>query len=127
MERIIKSMEDKYLLPALDMVEKVFTDSESPEEGALVRSLVEEIRGKRWYLPQLELIMVDDQDEVIGYGRVKYLLKHTIEFTASPLFVPVGVNDQLQVSLVNLIDRLIVKCSKPVQTKPIVVIGVLNS
>ena len=65
--RIIKSMEEKYLLPALDLVEAVFTDHESAEEGKLVRSLVEEIRAKRFYLPELELIMVDEQDKVIGY------------------------------------------------------------
>jgi predicted N-acetyltransferase YhbS len=61
-------MEDKYLLPALDLVETVFTDSECAENGKLVRSLVEEIRSKRFYEPKLELIMVDsDTDEVIGY------------------------------------------------------------
>ena len=67
MERIIKPMEEKYLLPALDLVEAVFTASESAENGALVRRLVEEIRSKRFYLPELELIMVDETDEVIGY------------------------------------------------------------
>ena len=66
--RIIKSMEEKYLVPALDMVEAVFTAHSDPEEGRLVRSLVEEIRSKRFYLPELELIMVDgDTDDVIGY------------------------------------------------------------
>ena len=66
--RMIKSMEDKYLLPSLELVEQVFTDSECAENGKLVRSLVEEIRSKRFYLPKLELIMVDsDTDEVIGY------------------------------------------------------------
>ena len=66
--RIIKSMEEKYLVPALDMVEAVFTAHSDPEEGRLVRSLVEEIRSKRFYMPELELIMVDgDTDQVIGY------------------------------------------------------------
>lgn len=65
--RIIKSMEEKYLVPALELVEAVFTASESAEEGALVRRLVEEIRSKRWYLPELELIMVNEADEIIGY------------------------------------------------------------
>ena len=68
MARIIKSMEEKYLLPALDLVETVFTDHENAREGRLVRTLVEEIRSKRFYLPELELVMVDsDTDEVIGY------------------------------------------------------------
>ena len=66
--RIIKSMEEKYLLPSLDMVEAVFTAHENEQEGKLVRSLVEEIRSKRFYLPELELVMVESvSDEVIGY------------------------------------------------------------
>ncbi len=64
--RTIQSMEEKYLLPSLELVEAVFTDHESIEEGKLVRSLVEEIRSKKYYLPELELIMVED-GEVIGY------------------------------------------------------------
>ena len=67
MERIIKSMEEKYLVPALELVEGVFTASETAEDGALVRRLVEEIRSKRFYLPELELIMVNEADEIIGY------------------------------------------------------------
>ena len=67
MERIIKSMEEKYLLPSLDLAEQVFTDSETAEDGAIVRSLIEEIRSKRFYLPELELIMVNEADEIMGY------------------------------------------------------------
>ena len=65
--RIIKSMEEKYLLPSLELVEAVFTDYENEEDAKITRSLVEEIRSKRFYLPELELIMVDEKDEVIGY------------------------------------------------------------
>ena len=66
--RIIKAMEDTYLLPSLELVEAVFTDHENAEEGKLVRSLVEEIRSKRFYDPRLELVMVEsDTDEVVGY------------------------------------------------------------
>ena len=64
--RIIKSMEEKYLLPSAELVEQVFTESESAEEGAMVRRLVEEIRSKKYYEPRLELIMVE-KEEVIGY------------------------------------------------------------
>ena len=67
MARTIKSMEEKYRIPSLDMVEAVFTAHADAEEGRLVRALVEEIRSKQWYLPELELIMVDsDTDEVVG-------------------------------------------------------------
>jgi len=67
MERMIKSMEDKYLLPALELVEEVFTEYENPEDARITRCLVEEIRSKRFYIPELELIMVDETDEIIGY------------------------------------------------------------
>lgn len=66
MKRIIQSMEEKYLQPSLELVESVFTAHENAKEGRLVRSLVEEIRRKEYYLPELELIMVE-AGEVIGY------------------------------------------------------------
>ena len=95
--RIIKSMEDKYLQPAAELVEAVFTDHENPEEGALVRRLVEEIRSKRFYLPELELIMVDsDTDEVIGYvmfSRFHLQGKYENELL---LLSPAAVKTQLQ-------------------------------
>ena len=68
MNQQIKCMEDKYLEPSLELVERVFTAHENEKEGKLVRALVEEIRSKRFYIPELELLMVDaDTDEVIGY------------------------------------------------------------
>ena len=68
MERIIKSMNPKYLTSSLDLVEEVFTQYQDAEEGKLVRRLVEEIRAKKYYLPELELLMVDEADEPIGYA-----------------------------------------------------------
>lgn len=67
MKRIIKSMEEKYLRPSLELVEQVFTEFDCAEEGRMVRSLVEEIRGMDSYIPELELMMVDEEDAVIGY------------------------------------------------------------
>ena len=95
--RIVKSMEEKLLLPSLELVEKVFTESECEENGKLVRSLVEEIRSKRFYLPELELIMVDgDTDEVIGYvnfSRFHLGGKYEEELL---LLSPVAVKTELQ-------------------------------
>ena len=68
MNRIIKSATEGYLEETLDLVERVFTESEGEESGKLVRSLVEEIRSKRFYLPELDLVMVDENDCVIGYA-----------------------------------------------------------
>lgn len=94
--RIIKSMEEKYLIPALELVEAVFTEAECAENGILVRSLVEEIRSKRWYLPELEFIMVDETDTVVGYvnfARFHLDGKYEDELL---LLSPVAVKTELQ-------------------------------
>ena len=94
--RIIKSMEEKYLFPSLDLVEAVFTAHENVEEGKLARSLVEEIRNKRFYLPELELIMVDENDEVIGYVNfARFHLEGRYE-NELLLLSPVAVKTELQ-------------------------------
>ena len=64
--RTITAMKPEYLLPSLELVEQVFTEHENAEEGRTVRALVEEIRSKKYYLPELELLMIED-GEVIGY------------------------------------------------------------
>lgn len=64
--RIITAMKPEYLVPALALVEEVFTEHENAEEGKLVRRLAEEIRSKEFYLPELELLMIED-NEVVGY------------------------------------------------------------
>lgn len=94
--RIIKSMEEKYLVPSLELVEAVFTEHSDAEEGKLVRSLVEEIRSKRFYLPELELVMVDEADEVIGYVNfARFHLDGKYE-EALLLLSPVAVKTELQ-------------------------------
>ena len=96
MKKVIKSMEKQYLLPALDLVEAVFTASETAEEGALVRSLVEEIRSKRFYVPELELIMVDEQDTILGYCMfARFHLEGRYE-NELLLLSPVAVKTELQ-------------------------------
>ena len=96
MERIIKSMEEKYLLPALDLVESVFTAHENEQEGKMVRSLVEEIRSKRFYIPQLELIMVNEADEIAGYCMFsRFHLEGRYE-NELLLLSPVAVKTKLQ-------------------------------
>ena len=94
--RTIKSMEEKYLLSSLKLVEQVFTDHESAKEGKLVRSLVEEIRSKRFYLPELELIMVDETDAVIGYVMFsRFHLEGRYE-NELLILTPAAVKTQLQ-------------------------------
>jgi len=96
MKRIIKTMEDKYLLPSLDMVEDAFTKWACPEEGKIVRQLIEEIRAKKYYIPGLEIIMVNEKDNVIGYAmfsRFHIEGKYENELL---LLTPVAVKTELQ-------------------------------
>lgn len=94
--RIIHAMRDKYLLPSLELVEKVFTEHQDEAEGRMVRQLVEEIRAKKYYLPKLELVMVNELDEVIGYAmfsRFHIEGKYEDELL---ILTPVAVKTELQ-------------------------------
>ena len=96
MERIIKSMEDKYLLSSLNLVEDVFSKWDSPEESRVVRQLVEEIRLKKYYVPELELIMVNGDDEVIGYAMFsRFHIEGRYEKELL-ILTPVAVKTELQ-------------------------------
>ena len=89
-------MEKKYLLPALELVEAVFAQWDSPEEGKLVRRLVEEIRRKKYYIPELEFVMANEKDEVIGYAmfsRFHIEGKYENELL---MLTPVAVKTELQ-------------------------------
>ena len=96
MNRIIKSMENKYLTSSAELVKAVFTASEDEEEGKLVHSLVEEIRSKRFYVPELELIMVDENDDLMGYCMfARFHLEGRYE-NELLLLSPVAVKTDLQ-------------------------------
>lgn len=96
MERIIKSMEDKYLLLSLELVEDVFAKWGGPEEGKTVRQLVEEIRSKKYYIPELELIMVNENDAVIGYAMLsRFHIEGRYEDKLL-ILTPVAVKTELQ-------------------------------
>lgn len=96
MQRIIKPMENKYLQSSLDMVRRTFTNSETAEDAQIVVNLIEEIRAKEFYVPELEFIMVDENDEVIGYvlfSRYHLDGKFTDELL---ILTPVAVKTELQ-------------------------------
>ena len=96
MERIIKSAAKTYWEESLHLVETVFTESEDEESGKLVRRLVEEIRSKRFYLPELDLVMVDELDRVIGYAMFsRFHLEGKYEDRLL-LLSPVAVKTELQ-------------------------------
>ena len=96
MERMIRCVTDKDRTRALEMVERVFTEYQDAQEGATVRALVEEIRAKKYYLPELELVMVNEADEIIGYvmfSRFHIEGKYENELL---LLSPVAVKTELQ-------------------------------
>ena len=94
--RSIKSIDEKHRTEALDLVERVFTEHENEEEGKLVRRLVEEIRSKKYYLPELELIMVDEQDAVIGFAMFSRFHIEGKYDDKLLLLSPVAVKTELQ-------------------------------
>ena len=67
MERIIKSITKDKLDESLEFVKRVFSESEDEESGNLVKNLVKEIRSKKYYVPELDLIMVDENNKIIGF------------------------------------------------------------
>lgn len=114
MNRIIKCATPQYLKESLDLVERVFTDSEGIESGKTVRSLVEEIRSKRFYVPELELVMVDEHDCVIGYAMFsRFHLGNKYEKQLL-LLSPVAVATKLQRQHISkeLIEEGFVKAAK---------------
>lgn len=70
MKRIIKPITENHLISSLDMIETVFESADWSDkgEGKSVRQFTEEIRCKAYYLPELELIMTDENDELLGYA-----------------------------------------------------------
>ena len=96
MKRHIKSMEDKYLLSSLELVEDVFAKWDSPKEGKIVRQLVKEIREKKYYLPELELVTLDENDKVIGYAMFsRFHIEGRYE-NELLILTPVAVKTELQ-------------------------------
>ncbi|MCM1181688.1 MAG: N-acetyltransferase [Clostridium sp.] len=97
MNRTIRSVDgQKDLKNSLELVEKVFTESEGEESGKTVRNLVEEIRSKEYYLPELDLIMLNEEDTIIGYAMFsKFHLSGKYE-NQLLLLSPVVVKTELQ-------------------------------
>ena len=96
MNRTIKSMENKYLQSSLDMIRRTFTNSESAEDAQIVVNLVQEIRSMDYYVPELELIMVDENDEVIGYSMFSRFHLEGKFSDELLLLSPVAVKTELQ-------------------------------
>lgn len=93
--RTITPMTPEFLTSSLDLVQQVFTEHDSPEEGRMVRALVEEIRRKEYYLPELELLMLEDGAPVgyVMFSRFHIGGKHTDRLL---LLTPAAVKTALQ-------------------------------
>ena len=62
----------------------------------MVRRLAAEIRAEKYYLPELELIMVDETDQIIGYAMFsRFHLEGKFEDELL-LLTPVAVRTELQ-------------------------------
>ncbi len=96
MKRIIRTVKaDEFERSAL-FVKKVFTESEDEESGTLVGNLVREIRSKKYYEPELDLIMTDEHGEIIGlalFSRFHLDRKYEDELL---ILTPVAVKTELQ-------------------------------
>lgn len=93
--RTIQAMSPAYLGASLNLVETVFSEYKDLEEGRIVRALVEEIRRKRFYVPELELLCVED-GEPVGYAMFsRFHLERRYE-NELLLLTPVAVKTALQ-------------------------------
>lgn len=96
MRRYIKNVDSRYLDKSAQLVEDVFTESEGKESANVVKQLVLEIRSKRFYLPELELIMVDEMDDILGYAMFsRFHLERKYE-NELLLLSPVAVKTEFQ-------------------------------
>lgn len=96
MERIIKSVTEDRFIESMDFAYKVFCDSEGEEGALVVRNLIAEIRSKGYYVPELDLIMVNEHDEIIGhvmFSRFHIEGKYDNELL---ILTPVSVKTELQ-------------------------------
>ncbi|MBQ2806634.1 MAG: N-acetyltransferase [Clostridia bacterium] len=96
MQRIIKTVTKDRYVESMDFTYKVFCDSEGEEDALVVRDLIAEIRSKGYYVPELDLIMVNEQDEIIGH--VMFSRFHIEGRYQNELLIltPVSVKTELQ-------------------------------
>ena len=94
--RKIKSVSDDYKEKSLELVEKVFSDFHDEKEGKAVRQVVEEIRSKKYYIPELELMAVDDSGEIIGYAMFSNFHIEGRYENELLILTPVAVKTELQ-------------------------------
>lgn len=97
MDRIITTCSEDRFTESEAFVERVFTESEDAESGAIVRGLLHEIREKKYYVPELDLIMTDGEGgEIIGLATFsRFHLEGRYEDELL-IFTPMAVKTELQ-------------------------------
>lgn len=96
MKRTIRTVKKDEFESSAVFAGKVFRDSEGEESERIVSSLVREIRSKKYYVPDLDLVMVDENDEIIGlalFSRFHLDGKYDDELI---ILTPVAVKTELQ-------------------------------
>ena len=94
--RYINKIKEEQKEEAAKFVGKVFLDSEDEEASNLVMNLIKEIRSKKYYVPELEIVMSDEKNNIIGYcmfSRFHIEGKYDNELL---LLSPVAVKTELQ-------------------------------
>ena len=80
----------------MEVATRYFAEYDSVEEAKVVRNLIEEIRAKKYYMPELEFVMVNENDEIMGhvlFSRFHIEGKYENEFL---MLTPVSVKTELQ-------------------------------
>ncbi len=96
MKMVIRQTKQDEYESSAEFVKEVFTNSEDEESGALVGNLVREIRSKKYHLPELDIVAVDENGEIIGlaiFSRFHLEGKYEDELL---LLSPVAVKTELQ-------------------------------
>ena len=94
--RTVKPVTEDYKEKSLNLVEKAFSDFYDPQEGKAVRGVVKEIRSKKYYIPELDLMAVDGSGEIIGYAMFsRFHIEGRYE-NELLILTPVAVKTELQ-------------------------------
>lgn len=94
--RFVNMIKEEQKEEAVKFVGKVFLDSEDEKASNLVMNLIREIRSKKYYVPELEIVMSDEKNNIIGYcmfSRFHIEGKYDNELL---LLSPVAVKTELQ-------------------------------
>lgn len=95
MPRLIRPITPAYRQAALELVERVFTAWRDDQEGRMVRRLVRDIRRGPTYVPELELIALED-GALAGYAMFSRFSLAGQRNDRLLLLTPVAVETALQ-------------------------------